>query len=306
MAAWFLLLKIFVSAQCPEKCLGQECEEGCLEYCSYECIEECAPGCKYNMLSDGICQPECNNQSCNFDFHDCYPRILNTVITLTNSSEIEANLEVAEKNYGKVAGIGLGVFLTIMAMVFGVILCVIGTATPVFFVFMLLGILIPLITFIIVAFAPLHKDQKIKKDTRTDSYVSARILFLITMIVFSLVAIFKIFEYYIGINLKAKGVNSNISSISSADMIAQVPSENPPQGPNKDDPTNPANPANPAQSANPLGSRPGYMPIQENPPDYNPFAPRNRIGEPEEHPLAPIRGQAGNPFLGRNPLNPNK
>jgi F0F1-type ATP synthase assembly protein I len=216
---------------------------------------------------------------------------------LTNTSEIEANLEVAEKNYGKVAGVGLGVFLTIMAMIFGIILCVIGTATPVFFVFMFLGILIPLITFLIVALAPLHKDQEVKKDTRTDSYVAARILFLIAMILFALLAIFKIFEYYIGINLKAKGVNSNISSISSADMIAQIPSENPPQGTNQADPSNPLNPLG-------SGLGPGYVPIQEDPPEYNPFASRNRPKEPTEHPLAPLRNPEGNPFLGRNPLSP--
>lgn len=299
MAAWFLLLRIFASAQCPETCLGQECKEICYKYCSSQCTDECAPGCKYNMIGDGLCQPECNSISCSFDLNDCQSRILKTSITMTNASEIEANLEVAEKNYGKVAGVGLGVFLTIMAMIFGVILCVIGTATPVFFVFMLLGILIPLITFIIVAFAPLHKDQEIKKDTRTDSYVAARILFLITMIIFALVAIFKIFEYYIGINLKAKGVNSNISSISSADMIAQIPSENPPIGTNQADPSNPTNPSNPLGSGQ-------YVPIQEDPPEYNPFASRSRPKEPTEHPLAPLRNPAGNPFLGRNPLNPNK
>ena len=139
------------------------------------------------------------------DYPDYFPRKLLTNITIANTSLIEASTSVAPYNYGLVAGVGLGVFLTCMMIIFGIILCVIGTATPVFFVFLFLGILIPLITFLIVALAPLHKNQTVKTDTRTDPFVAARIVFLIFMVLFSLVSLMKLVEYYLGVNLKAKG-----------------------------------------------------------------------------------------------------
>lgn len=39
--------------------------------------------------------------------------------------------DIEPDNYGKVAGVGLGVFLVIIAIIIGIILCVIGMATPI-------------------------------------------------------------------------------------------------------------------------------------------------------------------------------
>jgi heme/copper-type cytochrome/quinol oxidase subunit 4 len=238
---------------------------------------------------------------------------LYTTVNITNSSLIEEKSKVETKNYGKIAGVGLGVFLTIMAMILGVILCIIGTATPAFFVFLLIGILIPLITFLIVAFAPLNKDQEEKADTRTDDFFAARVIFLLVITIFALLAIVKLFEYYVGINLKAKGVNSNTSAISSADLIA-------PDANGQNNPANPLNPLNPLagnQNMNPLidGNNPlaGNNPLNRNNPlvnqanplaagnernngnpllgdarDNRPFNPLLGAG-PAEHPLAPLK-----------------
>ena len=32
---------------------------------------DCAPGCDSTMLSNGICDSECNNPACTYDFGDC-------------------------------------------------------------------------------------------------------------------------------------------------------------------------------------------------------------------------------------------
>jgi len=247
------------------------------------------------MINDSICQPACQVEPCGYDAQDCHTRKLYTTITVSNSSDLEEDNEVEEKNYGKVAGVGLGVFLTIMMMLVGIVICVIGAATPIFFVFLLLGILIPLITFLIVAFAPLHKDQEEKADTRTDDFFPARLLFLIFIVIFAVFAVIKLFEYYVGINLKAKGVNSNISKISSADLVAPIDSQGPvgygdnplagPQGGDRDLLSGGPN-LNPlaGEGRNPLGG------------NRNPLAGDSRnplMGAPEEHPLAP----PSNPLL---------
>lgn len=307
MAALLLFLPFSVQADCPMDCLGRDCLSPCYNICGISCAAECSPNCYFYMISDSICQPECQVEQCGYDHQDCQTRKLYTTITIANSSSIEENNQVSEKNYGKVAGVGLGVFLTIMAMILGIIICVIGAATPVFFVFLLIGILIPLITFLIVAFAPLHKDQKEKADTRTDDYFAARLIFLIFIIIFAVFAIVKLFEYYVGINLKAKGVNSNISKISSADLIAPADGQNPDNAANNPLAQTDLNPdGNPllrdnrnplTGNRNPLEGNRNPLAGNRNPLDEsrNPLnAGRNPLlGDSEEHPLAPPR----NPLL---------
>lgn len=287
MAVLFVLIPLISQASCPLDCLGQDCSSACYSICGLSCADECSSNCFYYMINDSICQSECQVEQCGFDSQDCHLRKLYTTITIANSSYLEEDNQVAEKNYGKVAGVGLGVFLTIMMMIVGIIICVIGAATPIFFVFLLIGILIPLITFLIVAFAPLHKDQEEKADTRTDGFFPARLLFLISIVIFAVFAVIKLFEYYVGINLKAKGVNSNISKISSADLVAPIDSQVPPDfndnplaGPQGNFDRNPFAGSQPNPLAgdywNPLGG------------NRNPL-----IGAPEEHPLAP----PSNPLL---------
>lgn len=291
----FHLLQL-VQSSCPSDCLGKHCLEPCYLVCGITCTSECSAGCKYSMIDDSTCQEKCQVESCGYDSKDCQGRNLYTTVTITNSSLIDQTTEVEEKNYGKVAGVGLGVFLTIMAMILGIIICVIGTATPVFFVFLLIGILIPLITFLIVAFAPLHKDQEEKADTRTDSYFPARVIFLIFISLFAVLAIIKLFEYYVGINLKAKGVNSNISVISSADLAAPDGSQpggaaaNPLAGNLNpvNDGNNPLNPLLPlASRQNPLRSASNEGQAA-NPLVAGSANPLLGYG-PSEHPLAPLK-----------------
>ena len=243
------------------------------------------------MIGDSTCQNECQVESCGFDAADCSTRMLYTTVNITNSSLIDQNTEIEEKNYGKVAGVGLGVFLTIIAMILGILICVIGTATPVFFVFLLIGILIPLITFLIVAFAPLHKDQEEKADTRTDGYFPARVIFLIFISLFAVLAIIKLFEYYVGINLKAKGVNSNISVISSADLAA--PDGSQPDGAG-------ANPL--AGNLNPVGDGNNALnPLQALPSRQNPLGTTGNEGQGANPLLGGRAGGSANPLLGYGP-----
>jgi LNR domain len=243
-------------------CIGKKCGDICYSQSGISCEYECSPGCKIYMIGDLICQENCMNELCLYDVHDCR-RALNTTVTIANTSAIEANSVIAPYNYGKVAGVGLGIFLTIIAIILGLILCVIGTATPIFLVCCLIGILIPLITFLIVALGPLHKNQVANKDTRTDKFVAARVIFLICMIIFAIFSIIKNFEYYLGINLKAKGVNSNIPDANLPNSVSQTENN---QAENQlnplEPPSDPLNkpedvPLNPMISSNPLlASRP--------------------------------------------------
>ena len=233
------------------------------------------------MIGDGICQDTCNNAICLYDLHDCNAKRTLTIVSVTNTTLIQETTAVKPDNYGTIAGVGLGVFLTIIAMIIGIILCVIGAASPVFFVFLLLGILVPLITFLIVALAPLHKNQQAATDTRTDTYITARILFLITVIIFSLIALAKIFEYNLGINLRAKGVNSNIPQITSIDVL-KPPQANPPVN----DEHNAQNPLL-APQEQPLGPQNQPLGLQN-----QPLGPHNPLLGPQNQPL------------GHNPLLP--
>ena len=322
MAVLFLLFLAGSNASCPSICFGSPCDNPCYISCGISCTDTCSPSCLLSMLNDSMCQDSCNTPACSFDMGDCRSRRSLTLISLANTTLLQEASIVSPYNYGKVAGVGLGVFLTVMALIAGVLLCVIGTATPVFFIFLLLGILVPLITFLIVGLAPLHKDQAVQTDTRTDTYITARILFLITMVVFALIGTFKVFEYYLGINIRAKGVNSNINS-TNTNALAPVAEGDPnglipphPQSPGLEsqnplvagrnpvlDPQNPLiagrNPA--AESLNPLiaGRNPVFDP-------QNPLiAGRNLVHDPQ-NPLIAGRNPAAeslNPLIaGRNPV----
>ena len=279
MAVFLILLLYQTKALCPDDCLGKLCNDSCYSACKISCEDECSPGCPFSFISNNICDQECMNELCRFDLNDCESRVLTTV-SIANSTQIAEKTVVVLDNYGKIAGVGLGVFLIIIGLILGVLLCIIGTSTPVFFVFLIIGILIPLITFFIVAFAPLHKDQAVKTDKRTDTFVAARIVFLIFMILFALLSLLKVVEYYLGINLKAKGVNSNISAITSSDIT----------GSNVN--------ASGNIELNPLSSGGLAQPLPN---------PQNSSLNPvNANPLLPMQNPQPNPLVGQlnNPLNP--
>lgn len=117
------------------------------------------------------------------------------------------------------AGVGLGVFLTIIALIIGILVCIIGTATPCFLIMFILGILIPLITFLVVALAPLHSDNEEKTDRRIDNFIIARIIFLVIMVLSGLLSIMSVINFYFGINLKTRRVDSRITGAALADLL---------------------------------------------------------------------------------------
>ena len=55
---------------CQPICNVEECE-----YDDHECDdkydEECFPGCSNFQIGDGICNPECYNYDCMYDYTDC-------------------------------------------------------------------------------------------------------------------------------------------------------------------------------------------------------------------------------------------
>jgi len=198
---------------CEEACDNQACE-----FDLGDCVSKCqSRGCSTSMMGDGVCQTECNNQDCSFDKGDCYLRRL-TPTTYIIREKNTTETEYEPDNYGRVAGVGLGVFLTILALFLGVLVCIIGAATPVFLVFLVIGVLLPVVTFIIVAFAPTKRDQEQKEDDRTDDYIIPRFIYLAIFILFALVAVVQVVNFFFGINLKTRRVDSTVKGAALADM----------------------------------------------------------------------------------------
>ena len=160
----------------------------------------------------------CNISVCDFDYPDCAvmpaPFKTYTLRKLKDKDE-----EIEEDNEGLVLGVGIGVFFVIFFMIIGFFMCVIGLATNIWMVCFIMGIALPLIVFLIVAFAPKHKDVEEEDDDRTDDYVVPRIIFLIVILVSALLSVFKITDFYFGVNLAARRVESKVDEIAAADAI---------------------------------------------------------------------------------------
>ncbi|CAG9318243.1 unnamed protein product [Blepharisma stoltei] len=198
------------------------CQSYCnTEKCSYD-LNDCTScknaGCTLSNLGNGVCNSNCDIAICNYDNGECNKYVIyNQTYELVNYTQSET--DVKEWNYGKVAGVGLGVFLTIVAIIVGVLVCIIGTATPCFLVMFILGILIPLITFLIVGLAPHHKNEEKNTDNRHDYYLAARIVFLVIMVVFGLFSCVSVVNFYFGVNLKTRRVDSRITGAALADLL---------------------------------------------------------------------------------------
>lgn len=190
----------------------QACNNAVCLYDESDCIDLCSSsGCDSTNLGDGICDTECNNSLCKYDSGDCTPlRYFSTVYTLTSTTEEEEEYE--PENFGKVGGLGLGVVLTIAAILVGVLLCIVGAATPYWIMFFIMGILIPVIVFLVVALAPTKRDVKDEDDDRTDDSIVPRYIILAMLVVSTLLGGLRIMEYYLAINVKARRVDSRINS----------------------------------------------------------------------------------------------
>jgi hypothetical protein len=193
--------------KCEAACNNSDCnnDEG-------DCIDLCSTsGCRSSKLGNGVCDKECNISVCEYDAGDCtklsfFSKEYNVTSTEDEEEEYEPD------NFGKVGGVGLGVMLTIIACIVGVLLCIIGAATPYKLVFLIIGICIPLIVFLVVALAPTKKDVEDEKDDRSDKSMVPRYIILAMLIVASLIGALRLMEYYLGINVKARRVDSRINN----------------------------------------------------------------------------------------------
>ena len=200
--------------------------------------QTCSTACT-STKTNGVCNKECFVEECEFDGGDC-GFYHNTQVFTIISSSTTSSTSTTEDNYGLVIGVGLGVFLTIIAMILGVLLCLVGTSTPYFFVFLVIGILLPIIVFLIMAFASTTSEEEEKTDTRTDDTVIPRIIVLILMIIGALFSCIKSIDVYFGVNLKARRADSKIGSAAIADLLTnlteqQAQAENANQNENEDE-----------------------------------------------------------------------
>lgn len=76
-----------------------------------------------------------------------------------------------------------------------------------------------MIIFLIVGLAPTHKDVEEDDDDRTDDYIAPRIIFLIIIMLSALLSVLKITDFYFGVNLQARRVESKIEDEAIAEAI---------------------------------------------------------------------------------------
>ncbi len=214
---WTLvLIGVGLACECEEERLGNGvCEEDCyLMECGWDegdCGEfECATGCLYAHLSNGVCDLPCLTASCHYDSQDCPPRLL-------ASSTTEELYK--PKNYGLVAGVGLGTFLIIFSGALGLVFCICSFATQYQIVCILIGLAIPLIVICIILFSPTEQEENQKTDTRVDKYVIARTLFLVLIIPFTLIAAIVNINSVFGIEVKTRRVDSRAVGEAKAEKL---------------------------------------------------------------------------------------
>lgn len=208
---------------CPTSQVGDgTCQAACRTDTCYQDAGDCVRilqttltceqrGCNTALLSNGICNSGCNNAECGFDGGDCSLLLLTTT---SYPSQVYPNSDddISDDNAGLVAGVGKGVFAVIMMMIIGVLLCVFGAATPIWLCCFFTGLLLPIITFLIVALSPKHRDVEEDDDDRTDDTLAPRFIFLVIVIVSSIVAFAKNVDLYFGKIIKARRVDSKFTA----------------------------------------------------------------------------------------------
>mmetsp|Transcript_9428 Transcript_9428/g.18139 ORF Transcript_9428/g.18139 Transcript_9428/m.18139 type:complete len:280 (-) Transcript_9428:1501-2340(-) len=209
------------SASCSTNCLTSQvgdgtCQQACQTNACYQDNGDCATtceqrGCNVALKGNGVCNSACNNAECGFDGGDCSLLLLTTT-KYVSKTYADPDDDVEDENAGLVAGVGKGVFAVIIMMIIGVLLCVFGAATPVWLCCFFTGLLLPIVTFLIVALSPKHRDVEEEDDDRTDSTMAPRFIFLIIVLISSLVAFAKNIDLYFGRTIKARRVDSKFTS----------------------------------------------------------------------------------------------
>ena len=133
--------------------------------------------------------------------------LISCLISLINCvSEAEAKRQVK-----LIGGMGPGTFAVLLAIIVGIIICIFGLAfsTPGLFVF--IGIIIPLLVFIICIALPTKDENEDKKETENthhDNYVVARWIHFNVMLLFFVGLIAPVF-IKMNIDVIPQRVNSN-------------------------------------------------------------------------------------------------
>ena len=117
------------------------------------------------------------------------------------------------------AGVGLGTFLIIFFGALGLVFCICSFATAYKELCIVIGAVIPLIVCCIIIFSPTEREDRQKTDTRVDQYETARILFLVMLIPFTLIAGVIAISSVAGIELKTRRVDSRAVGEARADQM---------------------------------------------------------------------------------------
>jgi hypothetical protein len=118
----------------------------------------------------------------------------NSQTTSTTTTSSATSITSASLEYEGIFGIGWGVFAVILAIIVGLICCIFGISTVYPGVFIAIGICIPVVMFIFMAFTPLEQpgNLNLKDNPATNPYISVKWFFFAIMLV-SLLLLFAAF-----------------------------------------------------------------------------------------------------------------
>lgn len=106
---------------------------------------------------------------------------------------------------GKVAGIGIGTFIIILAILFSIVWCLACRTSSRPELYSAIGILVPVILILIFIFMPKEKDRVISNEKTDMNFVTHVVFMVIAIIAFVLAGFFTCFSY-IFTEKKAKNI----------------------------------------------------------------------------------------------------
>lgn len=119
--------------------------------------------------------------------HIAQNKFINALLTLLVLFRIIKSADeytTESMEYKSVSGIGVGTFVLIGFIIIGILICIIGLGTPMPVIFVLIGTILPLLVFVILAFAPkkIDENKQNQPNQKKDTFMVARWFYFCIML----------------------------------------------------------------------------------------------------------------------------
>lgn len=110
---------------------------------------------------------------------------INSQTTANSTGSSAYSLNSANMDYNGVLGVGWGVFSIIVAAIIGLLCCIFGIATVFPTIFIVIGFLLPILTFLFMIIVPLNQpgNLNLEDNPAVNNYIVARWLFFTVMLI---------------------------------------------------------------------------------------------------------------------------